>query len=192
MNDQALTNDRAYQVLIGVDYSAVSSGALLEALKLARTHERSQIHVLHAVPSTLERRSAAMVPSRVPLATVPPELPDEEPEVTPDVARELQEFVETTLAGARGTTSEPGKVSWSTHVRVAEPAEAIVNLATELRTDLVVLGTHGRSGLERLLLGSVAEAVVRRAPCPILVVPPLRTGYDEPASAAVAKRDAEA
>jgi universal stress protein A len=49
-----------------------------------------------------------------------------------------------------------------------DPASAIVKLANEEQVDLIIMGTHGRTGLRRLLMGSVAEAVVRRAPCPVL------------------------
>lgn len=51
---------------------------------------------------------------------------------------------------------------------IGEPADAIVELAENEDVDLIVMGTHGRSGFSRLLMGSVAEAVVRRAPCPVL------------------------
>ena len=50
------------------------------------------------------------------------------------------------------------------------PAIEIVNTAKAWPADLIVIGSHGRSGLDRVLLGSVAEAVVRQAPCPVLVV----------------------
>jgi len=49
-----------------------------------------------------------------------------------------------------------------------DPATEIVRLAEDEKIDLIVLSTHGRTGLKRLLMGSVAEAVVRRAPCPVL------------------------
>jgi nucleotide-binding universal stress UspA family protein len=51
-----------------------------------------------------------------------------------------------------------------------DPASAIVHLADEEDVDLIVMGTHGRTGLSRLLMGSVSEAVVRRANCPVLTV----------------------
>lgn len=51
-----------------------------------------------------------------------------------------------------------------------DPAAAIARLAKEEQVELIVMGTHGRSGLLRLLMGSVAEAVVRRAPCPVLTL----------------------
>lgn len=55
----------------------------------------------------------------------------------------------------------------------ASPKTAIVDHATEHEVDLVVMGTHGRKGVDRLLSGSVAEEVVRQAPCPVFTVPPL-------------------
>jgi len=56
-------------------------------------------------------------------------------------------------------------------VRVGNPAEEILEYATDMRPDLIVMGTHGRSGLKHLLLGSTAERVVARAPCPVLTIP---------------------
>jgi nucleotide-binding universal stress UspA family protein len=50
------------------------------------------------------------------------------------------------------------------------PAEEIVRLTQEFGFDLLVMGTHGRSGVRHLALGSVAEAVIRAAPCPVLVI----------------------
>jgi nucleotide-binding universal stress UspA family protein len=52
------------------------------------------------------------------------------------------------------------------------PADEILRLAKATRCDLLVMGTHGRTGLRRMLLGSVAEQVLRRAPCPVLTVRP--------------------
>jgi len=53
---------------------------------------------------------------------------------------------------------------------VGDPASSIVDEAEKEHADLIVMGTHGRTGLSRLLMGSVAEAVVRRAKCPVLTV----------------------
>jgi nucleotide-binding universal stress UspA family protein len=53
---------------------------------------------------------------------------------------------------------------------VGDPAEEILRVAQAVKADLVVLGTHGRTGLGRLLMGSVAEQIVRRAPCPVVTV----------------------
>jgi nucleotide-binding universal stress UspA family protein len=56
------------------------------------------------------------------------------------------------------------------HVKEGDPASAILQMADEVHADLIVMGTNGRSGLGRLLLGSVAEAVMHRARCPVLTV----------------------
>jgi nucleotide-binding universal stress UspA family protein len=51
-----------------------------------------------------------------------------------------------------------------------DPADAIIRTVESDGADMIVMGTHGRRGISRLLMGSVAEAVVRRAPCPVLTV----------------------
>jgi nucleotide-binding universal stress UspA family protein len=65
-----------------------------------------------------------------------------------------------------------------------DPAGVTVHLAQERRCDLIVMGTHGRTGLGRLLMGSVAERVMRAAPCPVITVrTPLHMPLAEPARA---------
>ncbi|HEX7451222.1 MAG TPA: universal stress protein [Polyangiaceae bacterium] len=59
-----------------------------------------------------------------------------------------------------------------THIRADDPGHQIAQLASEVAADLLVIGTHDRHGLPRLLLGSVAETVGRLAPCSVLVVRP--------------------
>ena len=61
-------------------------------------------------------------------------------------------------------------VQLETKLEVGEAAPSIVRFAREAGCELIVMGTHGRSGLERLILGSVAEHVLRQAPCPVLTV----------------------
>ncbi len=55
---------------------------------------------------------------------------------------------------------------------VGAPADEIVQCATKESVDMIVIGTHGRTGLLRLLMGSVAEAVLRNSPCPVMIVKP--------------------
>ncbi len=62
------------------------------------------------------------------------------------------------------------QVKFEHHLVVGDPAREIVRLAAGEGADLIVMGTHGRGGLTRLLMGSVAEEVVRRAECPVLTV----------------------
>jgi nucleotide-binding universal stress UspA family protein len=61
-------------------------------------------------------------------------------------------------------------VPYTHRLLTGEPAHQIVTLASEEHVDLIVMGTHGRSGLMRLLMGSVAESVVRLAPCPVFTL----------------------
>lgn len=61
-------------------------------------------------------------------------------------------------------------VEYEHQLLVGHPADAIVDFAKEHDIDLIVMGTHGRTGLARLVMGSIAEAVVRRAECPVLTV----------------------
>ena len=60
------------------------------------------------------------------------------------------------------------QVPYEHHLITGDPAGGIVRFAESENVDMIVMGTHGRSGISRLLMGSVAEAVVRRAPCPVL------------------------
>jgi len=82
--------------------------------------------------------------------------------------RELERFVKRT-ASALGRGARV-----SGHLVHGPPADAICRLADRVRADLIVLGTHGRTGLSHLVLGSVAERVVRHAGRPVLTVPMAR------------------
>lgn len=69
---------------------------------------------------------------------------------------------------ARSQLTEP--VPAKTQVAVGKPAEEILQVAEDEGVDLIVMGTHGRTGLRHILLGSVAETMVRTAPCPVFTV----------------------
>ncbi len=92
------------------------------------------------------------------------------PEVLP-VPDELRRAVRQTLteliapAVARGVTADA-------RIEEGRVAERALHVASEISADLVVMGTHGRTGVQRLVLGSVAEKIVRQAGCPVLTVPP--------------------
>jgi nucleotide-binding universal stress UspA family protein len=80
-----------------------------------------------------------------------------------------REWAETTLA-ARASEIRATGVSAHGIVRSGVAVDEILKLATEDRCDLIVMGTHGRGGLSRFFLGSVADRVVRLAPCPVMTV----------------------
>ena len=72
------------------------------------------------------------------------------------------------------------KAVWEKYIEEGEAATAIVREAEQRRADLIVMGTHGRTGLEYMLLGSVAEKVVRRADCPVLTIRPDAFQFEMP------------
>jgi len=140
-------------VLVATDFSAPSETALNYARAMARSFG-AQLHVLH-IFEPLWITSADVVGGGVALATMIQGLEDTarkqlEEAVTEADRRELK-------AVAEMVTSE-------------SPAREIANYANEHKVDLLVIGTHGRSGISRMLIGSVAEKVVRLAPCPVLTV----------------------
>ena len=67
-----------------------------------------------------------------------------------------------------------------THVELGRPYVEIVRYARKVSADLIVIGTHGRSGLSHVLLGSVTEKVVRKASCPVLTVRPPDMTFELP------------
>jgi nucleotide-binding universal stress UspA family protein len=141
------------RILCPIDFSDYSRHALDHAVALARRYE-SAITVLHVF-------------STVPAAAYAPGMPGWEPIVLTPADRE-QLLVEMT----RFTEAEsaPG-VSMDVSIREGDTTSEILNQAAELNAALLVMGTHGRSGFERLLLGSVTEKVLRKASCPVLTVP---------------------
>ncbi len=80
------------------------------------------------------------------------------------------EHVDAATARLQAVVGELGLERADLRVEVATPANRILGLAKELAVDLIIVGTHGRSGMARILMGSVAEQVVRDAPCSVLVV----------------------
>jgi nucleotide-binding universal stress UspA family protein len=90
----------------------------------------------------------------------------------------IQSFQEEALAGARKKMAAvaqeylKGFARLETRVMSGAPAEKIVELARQEKIDLIIMGAHGRAGLERAIFGSVADKVVRSAPCPVLTIRP--------------------
>jgi nucleotide-binding universal stress UspA family protein len=85
---------------------------------------------------------------------------------------EAQRRWATAQLAERVARAEAGGVAARSVLPVGVPHREIVKAAEKERADLLVIGTHGRTGLDRVLLGSIAERVVRLAPCPVLTVRP--------------------
>jgi nucleotide-binding universal stress UspA family protein len=133
-------------ILVPTDFSERAKHAFHMAAALARDH-RAALTVLHV-------REIPALPFAEFGAVPPVDLPTRE-----ELMKKLEEF-------------EPADESIDVEFVVAdgEPGEEIVRVASERHCDLIVMGTHGRTGLSRLLMGSVAERVMRRAPCPVLTL----------------------
>ena len=92
-------------------------------------------------------------------------------EVVPDDDDAARSAATERQRGARRQLEQAGIAGVECVVQHGEPGPAIVSAAAQHACDVIVMATHGRTGLPRLLLGSVAEYVLRHAPCPILLVP---------------------
>lgn len=127
------------------DFSSSASEALCIACSLARTYG-AKLLLLHVA----ERRVVSV--GGMP---VPPPPPIDWPK--------LKEELEVVAAGIKDVEVE-------THLMEGEPAGAIVDFARQAGAELIVIGSHGRTGLTRLLMGSIAEQVVRKAACPVFTI----------------------
>lgn len=137
---------KAQKILFPTDFSLTSESALCWAASLARdTGARLLIVYVEEPPTPYVGGEYAI------------------PEATSPARNELAKLL------AHVVPSDES-VAYEHRLLLGDPAPEIVHLAKEENVDLIVMGTHGRSGLTRLLMGSVAEHVVRRAECPVLTV----------------------
>lgn len=171
-----------YRIVVGYDYSPIADLAVQKALELAAAQPVGEVHVVSVVVRMGEY--VAMDPTGFAVAS---------PVALDDAYEALEAHVGALLADWQ-TTTKKSLARLAVHVRSEDPATEIAQLATDLEAELVVVGTHGRRGLRRLLLGSVAEGVVRLARCPVLVVRPIVNDDDAepkiepPCPACVARR----
>jgi universal stress protein A len=96
-------------------------------------------------------------------------------EIGKEASREYDETLQSQAAEKLRALAEnelPKSALVDLEVRIGRPAEEIVAAAAESKTDLILLSTHGHSGLDRLLIGSVADRVARLAPCPVFLMRP--------------------
>jgi nucleotide-binding universal stress UspA family protein len=134
------------RILFPTDGSIGTAHVALQAIDLAQQYGAT-IHVLHVVDEDFRTRIGEFTGA------------DDELERRGEQAIERIERMVTAHDVAVETALETG-----------DPATTIVEYAGDIDADVIVLGTHGRSGVERRLIGSVAERVVRRSPCPVLTV----------------------
>lgn len=130
-------------VLAAIDFSETSSLVVQQTIEAAERANAEETHFLHVRKAN--RDEAALDGGRA----------------------ELEEWLAARLTSTDGISHAMKVVA---HEASGNPADVIVEMASDLLATLVVVGTHGRKGIQRMFLGSVAEAVVRNAGCPVLVV----------------------
>jgi nucleotide-binding universal stress UspA family protein len=150
-----------FRIIVGVDFSEIAQEALHQAFDMAilRRADNPEVHAVVVVDD-----GSGGLAIRRPAQAVREQMETAQALLNDQVAavRRLK------MEGQPALPVIPTEVQ----VRVGDPVEQLVSVALETRASLVVIGTHGRRGLRRLVLGSVAERVARAAPCPVLIVRP--------------------
>jgi nucleotide-binding universal stress UspA family protein len=143
------------QVVVGFDFTRSSRGALYRAIALAN---RAPFHVLHFICAIEPHGQIEAIPhhGRVDFA----------------YAERVEQALLDEIAAELKSASITDRVQFFVHVRIGKPAEEILALAIDVGADLIIVGSKGLTGVERLVLGSVSERVVREARCTVEVARP--------------------
>ncbi len=152
-----MANAEWKRICCPIDFSDASRAAMEVAADLAR-RTSADLVLLHAYP--------------IPGYT----FPDGSVVASPRMMQELADQAQRHLEEWRATADKIVGGRVTIEKAIGEPAAEIVAFAKDRGVDLLVLGTHGRTGLEHALMGSIAERVVRRAHCPVLTVRPPPAG----------------
>jgi nucleotide-binding universal stress UspA family protein len=143
---------QGYKVVVGIDFDGPSEDAFESAAALVLGRPEAELHVAHVIRESKvgSNRTAAIDRANAELAATP--------------AR-LREYVRAKVLAVEAL----GAAKTTLHARLGTPAEGLVQLAADIDADMIVVGTHGRRGIERMVLGSVAARLLEIAPCPVLV-----------------------
>jgi len=148
------------RILVPTDFSPPSERALEMAIEFARRFG-AELTLFHA--------------HELPAYVFPDGVMPVSPEILVELERTMSAELERLAARARAA-GVPASIKTGVGAHDVE----IVRFASEMNADLIIMGTHGRTGLRHVLLGSVAEKVVRRAPCPVLTVRPTEHAEKHP------------
>jgi nucleotide-binding universal stress UspA family protein len=140
-------------IVVGLDFSEMCTDILDVALDLSR-HYQGRIHLVHVVPDALDM----------------PWMPEASGMECPELEQRYLETARLRLA-AFAMSYDLGHALFSTAVLAGEPSARIVDYAAAHGGNVIVVGSHGHTPVRRLLLGSVAERILRQATCPVVVVP---------------------
>jgi nucleotide-binding universal stress UspA family protein len=155
------------RILCPVDLSGFSLDALKLAVKIAES-SGATLDILHVIHNPFDEMYMTAITETDPALM---EMYANEPQRRARILRATEEHSEVLLQQfCHEVVQHYPKVRY--HVRKGDPFEAILEGAEDFMTDLIVLATHGRTGVKRLVIGNVAEKIVRHAPCPVLTVKP--------------------
>lgn len=149
-------NTKRERIVVGVDLLETGDYALREAIRMCRLLPGSELHAAHVIFAQEGMHDASQV-SRL-------------ERLLPERLEALQEHVRELCRAEQAA----GAYSQETvfHVRIGEPADALHQVAVDVEADLIVVGTHARRGMGKLLLGSVAQSLLQMAHLPVLVALP--------------------
>jgi nucleotide-binding universal stress UspA family protein len=147
--------DHALQVVVGFDFTHTAEAALKRALELAR---RTDQHVFHFAIIIDPHRGVPAIPF------------DDKYDYR--YANLVQQRLTARIEAELAVDRAPRPVHFFVHARFGHAASEILALSESLGADLIIVGSNGVSGIERVLLGSVSEAVVRDAGCSVIVARP--------------------
>jgi len=142
-------------ILCPTDFSGPANRALQYACDLAAQYD-AELHLLHVLPDPV----AALTAYGPVVSAIPP-----------DWEESMRAQVNQQLADALDKNWEKGK-KVQRAISEGLPSAEIIHYANDNAIDLIVMGTHGRTGFNHFLMGSEAEKVVRKAHCPVLTIPP--------------------
>lgn len=143
------------QVVVAFDFSDSARAAMYRAIALAN---RAPFHILHFICAIGPHGQIAQMPHHG--------------HVDLDYVERVEAALLDQIAAELKATAIADRVHFFVHVRIGHAAEEILELAREVGADLIIVGSRGRSGVERIMLGSVAEHVVRDAGCTVEVARP--------------------
>lgn len=144
------------RILIAIDEETFSQ-TIIDYSKALHLNEESAIALLIVVPP-VPPDQLGFDPVLGQQSVVVPELVDVE-----------QNYASKFINKFKKQFPEVGDVT--TYTKIGTPANEIINLAEEWNADLIVMGTHGRTGFDHFISGSVSESVTRKAKCPLLIIP---------------------
>ena len=157
-------------ILVPTDFSPAANRALVYAFEEATQHQ-AKLTLLHVIPHQPATEVYYIKDAPQSGTGYAPEFGDKLPAFpTHPPQTVMRDYNEEALVQLHDLVPTSFTGSWEVQVTAGNPADAIVRTAEDLEVDLIVMATHGHTGLQHVLLGSVAEKVVRHAPCPVLTV----------------------